>query len=60
VRKAAIIFGIVFAVIGLIVAICGFTVPIYGSPSRALQVGGVVMIIGALVIAVQGAAAKKP
>lgn len=59
-RKAAIIFGIVFAVIGLIVAICGFTVPIYGSPSRALQVGGVVMIIGALVIAVQGAAAKKP
>jgi uncharacterized membrane protein len=60
VRKAAIIFGIVFAVIGLIVAICGFTVPIYGSPSRALQVGGVVMIIGALVIAIQGAAAKKP
>lgn len=59
-RKAAIIFGIVFAVIGLIVAICGFTVPIYGSPSRALQVGGVVMIIGALVIAIQGAAAKKP
>jgi len=53
VRKAAIIFGIVFAVIGLIVAICGFTVPIYGSPSRALQVGGVVMII-------EGAAAKKP
>lgn len=59
-RIAPLIFGIVFTVVGVVFAVLGFTVGFTGAPAPQLQVGGVVMILGGLVIAPQGAVAKTP
>jgi len=59
-RKAPLTFGIVFTVIGVMFAALGFTVGFGGAPSPTLQVSGILMILGGLVVAIQGAVAKTP
>lgn len=57
-RAAPLIFGIAIVVVGLLVAILGYVVGYAGDPVPQLQVAGVVMILGGLVIALKGAFAK--
>jgi hypothetical protein len=59
-RRAPFIFGMVSSVIGVVFAVLGFTVSFAGAPAPQLQVAGVFMILGGLVIAIQGAVAKTP
>ncbi len=58
-RRAPLVFGFVFIIVGLVVAVIGFTGLFLGATVPQFEIAGVVMIFGGLVVAVQGAVAKN-
>jgi len=65
-RRAPFIFGFVSIVLGVLLTVIGFQVELGFTITgltmslKCLQVGGAAMILGGLVIAIQGAVAKTP
>ena len=65
-RRAPFIFGFVSIVLGVLLTVIGFQVELgftitgLAMSLKYLQVGGAAMILGGLVIALQGAVAKTP
>ena len=65
-RRAPFIFGFVSIVLGVLLTVIGFQVELGFTITgltmalKYLQVGGAAMILGGLVIALQGAVAKTP
>lgn len=56
-RVAPLIFGIAIVAVGLLAVILSYAVGYEGAPVPQLQVAGVVMVLGGLVIALKGALA---
>jgi hypothetical protein len=59
-RAISVTFGIAIIVIGFLIAVLGYVVGYGGAPVPQLQVAGVVMVLGGLVIALKGALTKTP